>query len=85
MKPKHPVQIEIETKIRSQHKEQSTADAYWGWVKRYFEFCLKNKLGKDVKAEDAVTQFLTRLANIDNVSANTQNRSEERRVGEARD
>lgn len=75
MKPKHPVQIEIETKIRSQHKEQSTADAYWGWVKRYFDFCAKNKLGKDVRAEDAVTQFLTRLANIDNVSANTQNQA----------
>lgn len=75
MKTKHPVQIEIETKIRSQHKEQSTADAYWGWVKRYFDFCLTNKLGKDVKAEDAVTKFLTRLANIDNVSANTQNQA----------
>ena len=61
MKPKHPVQIEIETKIRSQHKEQSTADAYWGWVKRYFEFCLKNKLGKDVKAEMRLSMELQRL------------------------
>ena len=61
MKPKHPVQIEIETKIRSQHKEQSTADAYWGWVKRYFEFCLKNKLGKGATAAKSPLESL--LAN----------------------
>lgn len=75
MKPKHPVQIEIETKIRSQHKEQSTADAYWGWVKRYFDYCKRNGLGKEIQAEAAVTQFLSSLANVDNVSANTQNQA----------
>lgn len=75
MKPKHPVQVEIETKIRSQHKEQSTADAYWGWVKRYFDYCKRNGLGKNVQAEDAATRFLSSLANVDNVSANTQNQA----------
>ena len=75
MKPKHPIQIEIETKIRSQHKEQSTADAYWGWVNRYLAFCKSSKIGKETSAEDAVTRFLSRLANVDNVSANTQNQA----------
>ena len=43
MKPKHPLQIEIEEKIRSQQKEQSTAEAYWGWVKRFLDYCKANR------------------------------------------
>lgn len=75
MKPKHPIQREIERAIRSQHKEQSTADAYWGWVRRYLDFCKSRGIGKSVKAEHAVTQFLSELANVHDVSANTQNQA----------
>ena len=74
-KPKHPIQIEIEEKIRAQGKADSTADAYWGWVSRYLEFCKANKIGRETPAEQAVTQFLSRLANIEDVSANTQNQA----------
>ncbi len=70
MKPKHPIQIEIETKIRSQHKEQSTADAYWGWVNRYLAFCKSSKIGKETSAEDAVTRFLSRLASPIRIEGN---------------
>lgn len=63
MKPKHPLQIEIEEKIRSQQKEQSTAEAYWGWVKRFLDYCKANHVGKETKAEVAVERFLSELAN----------------------
>lgn len=75
MKRKDSIQIEIETKIRAQHKEQSTADAYWGWVKRYLDWCRAEKIGKETQAEKAVEQFLSMLANKRYVSANTQNQA----------
>lgn len=75
MKPKHPLQIEIEEKIRSQQKEQSTAEAYWGWVKRFLDYCKANHVGKETKAEVAVERFLSELANKYRVSANTQNQA----------
>lgn len=74
-KPKHPIQIQIEQKVRSQGKAESTADAYWGWVNRYLQFCKANGIGKETRAEEAVTKFLSRLANLADVSANTQNQA----------
>lgn len=75
MKPKHPVQIEIEQKIRSQHKKLSTANSYWGWVQRYYAFCKSKGIGKETPAEKAVEMFLSKLANVDQISANTQNQA----------
>jgi len=71
--------VDIEKKLRErikmQRKSDLTADAYWSWCKRFFEFCKVRKIGKETKAEDAVERFLTHLANVEHVSANTQNQS----------
>jgi integron integrase len=58
-----------------QHKSDSTADSYWHWVDRFFNFNTDNKIGRETRAEAAVERFLTHLANRERVSANTQNQA----------
>jgi integron integrase len=71
--------VDIEKKLRErikmQRKSDSTANAYWQWSKRFLDFCKENKVGKETKAEVAVERFLTHLANVENISANTQNQA----------
>jgi integron integrase len=69
------IEKRLREKIRAQGKADSTADAYWHWTKRYLDFCSENGIGRETKAEIAVERFLSRLANVDDVSANTQNQS----------
>lgn len=69
------LKTQIFEKIRSQGKALSTAECYWYWMDRFLQFCAKNKIGKETKAEDAVTRFLSHLANRENVAANTQNQA----------
>lgn len=69
---------QLREKIRSQGKADSTADAYWYWVKRFLLFA-KAKRGHWVGPADMgrrqVEIFLNHLANVENVSANTQNQA----------
>lgn len=65
----------LREKIRAQGKEQSTADVYWHWWQKYVEFLRENRIGKETRAESAVERFLSRLANLGNVSSNTQNQA----------
>ena len=74
-KKKHPIQLEIEQKIRAQGKSPATAEAYWGWVYRYLAFCKAREIGKDTLAEKAVELFLSQLANVEDISENTQNQA----------
>lgn len=70
------IAAKVRTKIRAESKEESTADAYCGWTRRYLKFCQKRKLSKaNCKAEKAVEMFLSSLANDDDVTANTQNQA----------
>jgi integron integrase len=69
------IQKLITEKIRSQGKANSTAEAYVGWTIRFLEFCKSNGIGKETRAETAVEKFLSKLANVDDVSANTQNQA----------
>ena len=65
----------IYEKVRAEGKEDSTAEAYYGWTRRYLDFCRDRKLGKETPAEEAVEQFLSMLANRLDVSAATQNQA----------
>lgn len=66
----------IREKIRSQGKAKGTADAYFGWVKRYLKFCEARGINKaNSTAEVAAEKFLSMLANDSDVSANTQNQA----------
>lgn len=65
----------LREKIRAQGKATSTADAYWYWIERYLKYCSENGTGRETKAEIAVERFLSMLANVDDVSANTQNQA----------
>ncbi len=64
--------------IRVQNKSDATADSYWGWVERFLRFA-REKRGKWVHPselrERQVEIFLKHLANVENVSANTQNQA----------
>jgi integron integrase len=67
---------DLRTKIRAEQKEESTADAYCNWTRRFLKYCQASKLSKgNCSAEQAVTQFLSMLANDQDVSANTQNQA----------
>jgi site-specific recombinase XerD len=66
----------IVEKIRSQGKADSTAEVYFHWVDRFLKFCANNGINKsNTSAEKAVELFLSMLANVDDVSANTQNQA----------
>jgi integron integrase len=64
--------------VRVQNKSDDTAEAYWGWVKKYLLFA-RDKRGKWVHpSELRERQFeiwLKHLAVKENVSANTQNQA----------
>lgn len=68
-------EAQLRETIRSQGKADATADAYWGWIKRFLDYCRDNGIGKETQAEKAVEKFLSALANEDDVSANTQNQA----------
>jgi len=68
-KPK--LERRLRERIRMQGKSRKTANSYWHWVKRYFSFCNKHKIGRETKAELAVERFLTHLANKEIWLANT--------------
>ena len=72
------LESQLREKIRSQGKAQSTADVYWGWVKKFILFA-KSKRGEWVHPKDMgkhqVEIFLSDLANQRNVSPNTQNQA----------
>jgi integron integrase len=68
--------LALRTKIRAESKEESTADAYCGWVRRYLKFCKERRYTKaNCAAEKAVELFLSDLANTHDVTANTQNQA----------
>lgn len=68
----------LRERIRSQGKADSTADAYWYWIDRFLRFA-KAKRGEWVQPVDMgrrqVEIFLNHLANVEDVSANTQNQA----------
>lgn len=70
--------MQLRRKIESQHKADGTADAYWGWVKRFLLFA-REKRGEWVHPQDMgerqVAIFLSHLASEEGVSANTQNQA----------
>ena len=72
------LQQKLREKIRSQGKADSTADAYWYWTERFLRFA-KEKRGVWVQPEDMAERqveiFLSHLANVEDVSANTQNQA----------
>lgn len=65
-------------KIRAEGKDVKTADAYWGWIKRFIEYA-KLKRGGWVHPKDMgrpqVEKFLTHLAVKENVAPSTQNQA----------
>lgn len=66
----------IRDKIRSQGKADSTAEVYHHWVDRYLRFCASNGINRsNATAERAVEKFLSMLANVEDISANTQNQA----------
>jgi integron integrase len=66
----------IVEKIRSQGKADSTAEAYFHWVDRYLKYCINQGIKRDtMPAERATEKFLSMLANVEDVSANTQNQA----------
>lgn len=64
--------------IRVQGKADETADAYWGWVRKFLLFA-REKRGQWVHPKELrerqVEIFLKHLANVEDVSANTQNQA----------
>jgi integron integrase len=71
--------MDLETKlrrtIRTQGKQESTADCYWYWTERFLKWCKGLGVGKETQAEVAVTRFLTEMANDQDMAANTQNQA----------
>lgn len=69
---------QLRRKIRLQGKADSTADAYWYWIRRFLLFA-RDKRGQWVHPRDLgrrqVEIWLTHLANDVDVSANTQNQA----------
>lgn len=65
-------------KIRSEGKDRKTADAYWGWIRRFLIYAEK-KRGVWVHPKDMgrpqVEHFLSYLANVENVAPSTQNQA----------
>lgn len=72
------LEMQLRRKIESQHKADATADAYWGWVKRFLLFA-RARRGEWVHpidmGERQVAIFLSHLATEEGVSANTQNQA----------
>lgn len=69
---------QLRSTISRQGKEDSTADSYWRWVYTFLAF-VKAQRGQWVHpaelGRDEVEQWLTHLANVENVAANTQNQA----------
>jgi integron integrase len=65
-------------KIRTEGKDVKTADAYWGWIKRFLLYA-QMKRGEWVHPKDMgrpqVEKFLTHLAVDQNVAPSTQNQA----------
>jgi integron integrase len=69
------LEIKLRRTIRLQGKQDATADVYWYWSERFLRWCKSFGIGKETKAETAVTRFLSELANEKDMSANTQNQA----------
>lgn len=69
------LELQLRETIRAQGKSDNTAEVYWQWCRRYFDWCKQQGIGKSVKAELAVEKFLSMLANVEDVSPNTQNQA----------
>ena len=67
------LEVRLRRKIRAQGKADSTADAYWEWCRQFLDYCASRGVGRETKAEDAVEQWLTSLANDRDLAANSQN------------
>jgi integron integrase len=69
---------ELRKKLRAQNKADSTANAYWGWVRKFVLFA-RARRGEWVHPKDLgerqVEIWLAHLANDLDVSANTQNQA----------
>lgn len=72
------IEEQLRETIRMQGKADSTADAYWGWVRQFLLFA-REKRGQWVHPselrERQVEIWLKHLANHEDVSANTQNQA----------
>lgn len=69
------LQTKLRRTIRTQGKQESTADCYWYWSERFLRWCKGLAIGKETQAEVAVTRFLSELANEKDMAANTQNQA----------
>jgi hypothetical protein len=61
---------QVRRELRLRHYSPRTEEAYVGWVKRYHGLKHPGDLG-----QDAISAFLTYLANDESVSASTQNQA----------
>lgn len=72
------IEQQIRETIRMQGKSSKTADAYWMWVRKFLLFA-REKRGQWAHPcelrERQVEIWLKHLANVENVSANTQNQA----------
>lgn len=69
------LEVKLRRVIRTQGKQESTADVYWYWSERFLRWCKGRGIGKETKAEIAVTAFLSELANDKDMAPNTQNQA----------
>ena len=59
--------------IRLKHYAYRTEQTYFDWIRRYLEYCVRNKY--DYKESSTVKRFLTYLATRQEVAASTQNQA----------
>ena len=64
---------QVRNKIRMMHYSIRTEEAYLGWIKRYIYF--HGKQHPSLMGANEITDFLTHLSVVGNVSASTQNQA----------
>jgi len=67
------IQQALKERIKLQGMAWSTYKSYWHWCSQFFTWCADNNIGKETRAELAVEQWLSWLANSQKVAAKTQN------------
>lgn len=67
------LQQRLKERLYVQGKERTTFKTYWYWCDKFLQYCKRNGIGKETRAEEAVERWLTWLAVKQHLGKNSQN------------